>query len=124
VRFCPTADAGAGRTVDGVQSFDGAPLDVDVTLPSVGNGRFPTIVMFHGWGGDKTSFEAATPEGTTTETYHWNNNFYAQRGYAVVNFTARGFGHSCGGGPAADHSGACANGYIRLDDTRYEAHDA
>ncbi len=34
VRFCPTTDAGAGRTVDGVPSFDGVPLDVDVTLPS------------------------------------------------------------------------------------------
>ena len=124
VRFCPTADAGPGRTVDGVPSFDGVPLDVDVTLPATGNGPFPTLVIFHGWGGDKTSYEAATPNGTNVQTYHWNNVFYAQRGYAVVNFTARGFGHSCGGGPTADHTGACANGYIRLDDSRYEARDA
>ncbi len=41
-----------------------------------------------------------------------------------MNFTARGFGHSCGGGPTADHTGPCANGYIRLDDSRYEARDA
>jgi pimeloyl-ACP methyl ester carboxylesterase len=124
VRFCPTTDAGPGRTVDGVPSFDGVPLDVDVTLPATGNGPFPTIVIFHGWGGDKTSYEAASPTGKNVETYHWNNIFYAQRGYAVVNFTARGFGHSCGGGPTADHTGPCANGYIRLDDSRYEARDA
>lgn len=124
VRFCPTSDAGPGQTVNGVPSFDGVPLDVDVTLPPTGNGPFPTIVMFHGWDGDKTSYEAATPNGTSVETYHWNNIYFAQRGYAVVNYTARGWGHSCGGGPTADHTGACANGYIRLDDTRYEARDA
>jgi hypothetical protein len=32
-RFCPTTDAGPGQTVDGVPSFDGVPLDVDVMLP-------------------------------------------------------------------------------------------
>jgi len=124
VRFCPTKDGAAGRTLDGVKSFDGVPLDVDVTLPRTGDGPFPTIVMIHGWGNDKTSFEATSPQGDGNETYHYNNVFYARHGYAVVNYTARGFGHSCGGGPSADHSGACANGYIRLDDSRYEARDA
>ena len=123
VRFCPTTDAGPGRTADGVPSFDGVPLDVDVTLPATGNGPFPTIVMLHGWGNDKTSFEASSPAGDGNETYHYNNIYFAQRGYAVVNYTARGFGHSCGGGPLADHTGACANGYIHLADTRYEARD-
>ena len=33
------------------------------------------------------------------------------------------FGNSCGGGPTADHSGACAQGRIHLADTRYEARD-
>jgi pimeloyl-ACP methyl ester carboxylesterase len=124
VRFCPTQDGAAGRTVNGVRSFDGVPLDVDVTLPATGKGPFPTIVMVHGWGNDKTSFEATSAKGDGNETYHYNNVFYAQHGYAVVNYTARGFGHSCGGGPSADHSGACAKGYIHLDDTRYEARDA
>jgi fermentation-respiration switch protein FrsA (DUF1100 family) len=122
-RFCPTTDAGPGRTVDGVPSFDGVPLDVDVTLPATGNGPFPTIVMLHGYGNDKTSFEADTPDGDGSNTYHYNNDFYARAGYEVVTYTARGFGHSCGGGPAADHSGPCAQGYLRLADTRYEARD-
>ncbi len=128
-RFCPTTDAGPGRTVNGVPSFDGVPLDVDVTLPpaSDGNGPFPTVVMLHGWGSDKTDFESTTPQGDGSITYHYNNDYYAQQGYAVVNYTARGFGHSCGGGPQATATytpgDPCANGYIRLADTRYEARD-
>src|SRR5207248_10107030 len=79
--------------------------------------------MLHGYGGDKTDFESTDPNGSDPNTYHYNNDFFARQGYAVVNYTARGFGHSCGGGPTADHSGACGQGYIRLADTRYEARD-
>jgi fermentation-respiration switch protein FrsA (DUF1100 family) len=122
-RFCPTTDAGAGQTVDGVPSFDGVPLDVDVTLPASEHGPYPTVVMLHGYGGEKTDFESADPAGDGSTTFHYNNDYFAQRGYAVVNYTARGFGHSCGGGPAGYHSGPCGQGYIRLADTRYEARD-
>ena len=122
-RFCPTTDGTAGQTVNGVPSFDGVPLDVDVTLPAAGNGPFPTIVMLHGYGGDKTDFESSDPNGDGSNSYHYNNDFFARKGYAVVNYTARGFGHSCGGGPGGFHSGPCGQGYIRLGDTRYEARD-
>ena len=124
-RFCPTTEGGPGRTVDGVPSFDGVPLDVDVTLPAkkVGKAPYPTIVMLHGWGGDKTDFESSDPNGDGSNTYRYNNDYFARQGYAVVNYTARGFGHSCGGGPGGFHSGACGQGYIRLADTRYEARD-
>lgn len=125
VRFCPT------RTpAERVPSFDGVPLDVDVTLPPTGEGPWPTIVMMHGFGGNKTDFETTTPAGPApaeagggSTIYRYNNNFYARRGYAVVNYTARGFGGSCGGGPAGDHVGPCGLGFIRLADTRYEARD-
>jgi predicted acyl esterase len=125
VRFCPTADL-ASR----VPSFDGTPLDVDVTLPASGKGPFPTIVMLHGFGGSKTDFETTSPAGPAPDEpgagstiYRYNNVFYAHRGYAVVNYTARGFGNSCGGGSTGDHAGPCAAGYIRLADSRYEARD-
>jgi pimeloyl-ACP methyl ester carboxylesterase len=125
VRFCPTPDP-ASR----VPSFDGVPLDVDVTLPEAGKAPYPTIVMLHGFGGSKTDFETTTAAGPAPEEagngstiYHYNNDFFARRGYAVVNYTARGFGGSCGGGANGDHSGACATGYIRLGDSRYEARD-
>ncbi len=112
VRFCPTADR-AHR----VPTFDGIPLDADVTLPQTGNGPFPTIVMLHGWGGSKTAFESTSPTGK------YNNVYFAQLGYAVLNYSARGWGDSCGGTSPPDHSGACAKGYIRLADSRYEVRD-
>ena len=98
---------------------------MDVTLPpaAAGNGPFPTIAMLHGYGGSKTDFESDTPDGSGPNTYHYNNDFYARAGYAVLNYTARGFGHSCGGGPTGDHTGPCGQGYIRLADQRYEARD-
>jgi fermentation-respiration switch protein FrsA (DUF1100 family) len=123
-RFCPTSDGAAGQTLNGVPTFDGVPLDVDVTLPSKNRGGpYPTIVMLHGYGGDKTDFESGDPNGDGSNTYHYNNDYFARQGYAVVNYTARGFGHSCGGGPSGFHSGPCGQGYIRLADTRYEARD-
>jgi pimeloyl-ACP methyl ester carboxylesterase len=112
VRFCPTTSR-----PNRVPSFDGVPLDVDVTLPAQGDGPFPTIVMLHGWGGNKTAFESTSPADG------YSNVFYARRGYAVVNYTARGWGNSCGGASPPDRTGPCAKGYIHLADTRYEARD-
>jgi fermentation-respiration switch protein FrsA (DUF1100 family) len=116
VRFCPTT-----TLAQRVPSFDGVPLDVDVTLPPTGNGPFPTIVMLHGWGNDKTSFESSSPDGDGNETYHYNNVYYAQHGYAVVNYTARGWGNSCG--TPSSRTPDCAKGWIHLADQRYEARD-
>ncbi len=112
VRFCPTT----GRA-NRVATFDGIPLDADVTLPQTGSGPFPTIVMLHGWGGSKTDFESTSPAN------RYNNVYFAQLGYAVLNYTARGWGDSCGAASPPDHSGACAKGYIHLADSRFEARD-
>jgi fermentation-respiration switch protein FrsA (DUF1100 family) len=113
VLFCPTS-SDAQR----VPSFDGVPLDVDVTLPATGDGPFPTIVMMHGYGGTKTSFETTDP--SAGEGY--DNLAYAQRGYAVVTYTARGFGRSCGVADSRTPP-ACDRGWIHLADSRYEARD-
>ena len=126
VRVCPT-----GTLADRVASFDGVPLDVDVTLPPTGDGPFPTIVMLHGYGGDKTDYQASKPEGDaqpssepeSATTYHWNSNFFARRGYAVVNPSARGFGRSCGQ-VSSRTLPECAQGWIHLADQRYEARDS
>jgi pimeloyl-ACP methyl ester carboxylesterase len=111
VLFCPTAS-----DAERVPSWDGVPLDVDVTLPPTGDGPFPTIVMMHGWGGNKGSFETHSPDGS------YNNVFYASRGYAVVNYTARGWGRSCGAVDSRTSPG-CDRGWIHLADHRYEARD-
>jgi predicted acyl esterase len=117
VRFCPT------ETLEQrVPSFDGVPLDADVTLPPSGAGPFPTIVMLHGWGGSKTDFESSSPAGDGNETFDYNNVYYAQHGYAVLNYSARGFGNSCGS-PSSREAPGCAEGWIRLADQRYEVRD-
>jgi fermentation-respiration switch protein FrsA (DUF1100 family) len=117
VRFCPS------ETLEQrVPTFDGVPLDADVTLPPAGNGPFPTIVMLHGWEGSKSSFESSSPEGDGNETFDYNNVYYAQHGYAVLNYSARGWGNSCGAAESRAAAG-CAEGWIHLADTRYEARD-
>jgi hypothetical protein len=112
VRFCPTTDL-ASRPL----SFDGTPIDADVTLPATGNGPFPTILLLHGLGGDKTSFES--PGGATDPQY--SNTYFAKQGYAVVTPTARGFGNSCG--ISLSRTSNCSNGFVRLGDMRYEVRD-
>ncbi|HEU4978657.1 MAG TPA: CocE/NonD family hydrolase [Solirubrobacteraceae bacterium] len=109
--FCPTA-SDAQR----VASFDGTPIDVDVTLPAQGDGPFPTLLMLHGYGQDKTAFEphpGADPD--------YSSAFYAQHGYAVVTPSFRGFGRSCG--KPDSRTPDCAHGYIHTADTRFEARD-
>jgi len=119
VDFCPTANDSQR-----VPSFDGVPLDVDVTFPLTGSPPFPAIVLLHGFPGLKTSFEATSPNGLSAakQTYHYNNVYFAQHGYAVINYTARGFGRSCGE-PSSRTSPACDHGWFHFADQRYEAHD-
>ena len=47
---------------------------------------------------------------------------YAQQGYAVVTYSARGFGRSCGR-PDSRTSPGCDAGWIHLGDQRYEGRD-
>jgi predicted acyl esterase len=108
VRVCPTE-----ALTERVPSWDGVPLDADVTLPATGEGPWPTIAMLHGWG---------------TNKYEYENNRYAsifaKLGYAVLTYSARGWARSCGTEASRKETPACANGYTHMDDTRYEARDA
>src|SRR5205823_12368386 len=118
VRFCPTEGL-----EQRVPSFDGVPLDVDVTLPAEGTGPFPTIVMMHGWGGSKADFESSTPAGNGNTTFDYNNAYYAQHGFAVLNYSARGWGRSCGTAASRESTPGCEKGWVHLADQRYEARD-
>jgi dienelactone hydrolase len=116
-RVCHGTFSSSGAVDLRLKSFDGQPLAVYVTLPA-GNGPYPLIIQSHGWG--------VPPTGPTdTQYYGPTADAWAQAGYAVLQITARGFGDSCGSlqSRTADPAG-CQNGYIRLDDERYEAHDA
>lgn len=112
-----------------IPSFDGTPLDADLTLPAGSQGVSPLIVMLHGWGQSKTSFEATTLDGNGTNTWHWNNAWFAAHGFAVLTYSARGFSHSCGKDPATGYTyatdPACQGkaSWTHLADRRWEIHD-
>ncbi len=104
VLFCP------GTAATRVRTFDDVPLDVNVTLPAAGGSALPLVVLLHGWGGKK--------EGLS------GSKAWAQRGYAVLSFTARGFNESCGMPQFRDDPVCPAKGWIRLADTRFEVRDS
>jgi acetyl esterase/lipase len=111
-----------------VQSFDATPLDVDVSIPDTATGSLPLMVMLHGWGNSKTDFEATTFAGNGTNTYDWNNAWFASHGWAVLNYTARGFHQSCGkenGVPVYLSNVGCyfRASWTHLADRRWEVHD-
>ena len=74
-----------------VPSFDGAPLDVDLTLPEGGGGSHPLIVLLHGFGNDKREWESVDDRGDGADKLRWNSHWFARHGFYVLSYTARGF---------------------------------
>ncbi len=111
-----TAQFCAGTVATRVETFDGVPLDVNVTLPPASmNGPFPLVVDLHGWGIGKS------PQPFTDR---------AAAGYVTLSYSARGFHFSCGFAAArlpdptiADPNACIDRGWIRLADARYEVRD-
>lgn len=121
VRVCHGDESGVASTDLRLMSFDGTPLTLYVTLPpaqsSGAQGDYPLLVQSHGWGAPPSGPNDAQYGGPTADQW-------AQDGFAVLQLAARGWGDSCG--TAASRLvdvAACAHGYIRLDDYRYEARD-
>jgi predicted acyl esterase len=95
-------------------TWDGTKIDVNVFLPPAtggAEGPYPTIGVFHGWGGTKI--------GLTAQTQGW-----AEKGYAVFSMTDRGWGLSCGKNDPQINEPFCKQGYNHLMDDRYEVRDA
>ena len=121
-RVCHGTYSSLGGSDLRLASFDGQPLAFYVTLPPApsggADGPYPLIIQSHGWGVPSTG-------PGDTQYYGPTGDAWAAQGYAVLQITARGFGDSCGTPQSriADPVG-CQNGYLRLDDERYEAHDA
>jgi hypothetical protein len=121
VRVCQGDYSSTGGADTRLKSFDSTPLALYVLLPpapsSGADGPYPLVVQSHGWGS-----KASGPGNT--EYFGPTGDQWARDGYAVLELTARGFGDSCGSAASrlAD-AAACAAGYIRLDDERYEARD-
>jgi dienelactone hydrolase len=74
-----------------VPSWDGSPLDVDLTLPATSGGSHPLIVMLHGFANDKHEWESVSNQGDNADKWHWNNHWFAEHGFYVLTYTARGF---------------------------------
>src|SRR5207237_794728 len=96
-----------------VPSFDGTPIRIDVSLPSVAyippggqNPAPPPLMMFlSGYSNDRCQFESTTLNGTAVANcpdfignagYHWNNAYFASQGWVTLNYTPRGWFDSCG----------------------------
>jgi predicted acyl esterase len=115
VRQCDETAFAPPRARSTVKTFDGVPIDVRVAFPvrpgSGPDGPYPLMMLFHGYGGQKLPMRSMTG--------------WLARGYATLSMTERGFGESCGTQAARDADPAgCANGYVRVMDTRYEVRDA
>jgi hypothetical protein len=121
VRVCHGDESGVGGADLRLKSFNGSPLALYVILPPAGAtralGDYPLVVQNHGWG-DPPSGPGDTQYGGPTADQ------WAGEGVAVLQITDRGWGDSCGSAASRQvNEAACANGYIRLDDERYEARD-
>ena len=102
----------AGTLETRVPSWDRTPLDVDVYLPAGRPGPFPLIVSLHGFGATK-----AGAFDDSEEPRRW-----ARGGYAVMAYSARGQGLSCGV-PVSRTPGGCERGWSHLADARFEGRD-
>jgi dienelactone hydrolase len=97
-------------------------LDSDVTLPPRGRGPFPLVVLMHGIGGSKTSYESNTIQGSG-ERRHLNNLWFASRGYAVLNFMSRGLDTDRLGGSGETAGSECADDSVQSVDDDPDLYD-
>lgn len=114
-------------TVPGADADGNVALDVDISWPTTAPpaGGYPLLFFMHGCcGGNKTSWESGnkTTAGDLAaggEKWHYNNAWFATRGYVVVNYTARGFATNGPSGPNRQGS----TGETQIDSRRFEIND-
>jgi len=114
-----------------VPSFDGTPLDVDLSLPTAaapGGGRHPLIVLLHGFGNDKHEWESVTDEADGGDKWHWNSHWFSSHGYYVLAATARGFASQPAQGsqpatPAGSSRLTSPSATIHLKSVEFEVRD-
>jgi dienelactone hydrolase len=125
VRFCP------GDVDHRVATFDGVPLDVNVVLPPAPkkagkDSGYPLVVELHGWAGAKMGLDddagGFNQQRGGQYAFLPTPRALAAAGMAVLSYSSRGFGESCGT-PSSRTAAGCQQGWTHLADVRYEAHD-
>jgi hypothetical protein len=110
------AKASDATSVPGADTDGMITLDVDISKPTLPAppGGYPMIVMMHGCcAGDKFAWQSG--DFGSGERWHYNNAWFAARGYVVVNYTSRGFRNQSGGGGST--------GETELDSRLFEIND-
>ena len=126
VRFCP------GDVDHRVATFDGVPLDVNVVLPPApkdgdrADAGYPLVVELHGWAAAKLGLDddagGFNQQRGGQYAFLPTPRSLAAQGMAVLTYSSRGFGASCGS-PSSRTVPGCEQGWTHLADVRYEAHD-
>ena len=110
----PAGEQGVPGSADGTVA-----LDVDVSLPDPAahprpQGGYPLVALMHGCcSGSKRSWEADGFDAPG-ERWHYNNAWWAARGYVVLTYTARGF---------VDGSNRGSTGETHIDSQSFEVND-
>ncbi|HEV7665526.1 MAG TPA: acetylxylan esterase [Chloroflexota bacterium] len=130
----PTLTSGACGLYGGVRicsaqvtSFDGTPLDADLSFPTTAASSHPLVVLLHGFGNDKHEWESTTDEADNGDKWHWNSHWFATHGYYVLAYTARGFDSRAAQGSEPPtpftSSRSVPNGTIHLKSKEFEVRD-
>ena len=126
VSSCPAAPAPCEDAYDPtvpdtrVSSWDGTPLDANVVLPPHRSRNLPLLIIIGGYPSRK--FGLATGSGFWPSVPGGMRE-WALRGYAVLSYSNRGQGDSCGTQASRVGQPACATAWQHLDDVRYEVRD-
>lgn len=120
--WSPAPDDEFVRCTGEIPSFDGVPLDVTLTLPkATDGGRLPLVLQLGGWPGHKFDAQTADYGKWWPSAWHWNNVWFASRGYASLTYTARGFFESCG---TKDPDPRCERAHTHIADAAAELRDS
>ncbi len=104
-----------------VPSWDGTPLDLNLALPPGPDRNLPLIIMIHGFESLKIGLDSTYNDDLLTPG-NVGLGQWAKLGYAVLSYSSRGQGNSCGA-PASRIDADCTNGFNHLNDFRYEIRD-
>ncbi len=109
------------------------PLFANLSFPTGTTEPLATITMLHGWIGTGGFFRTSTTDGCfeppggpicPEALYHYNTPWFVTRGYAVITYSARGHGSSCGldQDPPAP-ANACTRGWAHVAQRSAEVAD-